>query len=465
MKSFLGSRATGCLGWTAALGMTASIAGAASDARFFGTYCGTHREAVTVWVPLFPLLPVPVERTFEVVFSVSAHADYHESHLGNGLVHGGGTIRVQRSTLPEWAADDLGVRAGDEGGFAFHGRVTGRGRATGTAIAPGRDATGGTVTLSEDGMEIRLAALDREVTLSKTACGNSAPTVGIRSPEESSFRWGESVGFHGTIDDDADNAASIPDRHKVWTSDRDGVIGQGHSIWTRRLSAGRHRVTFTVTDNGGLTRSASKRITIENTAPRVFIDDPTAGSGTHYAGSPITFRGHANDSEQGNLVGSALTWTRGLTAMGSGNELQQALAAGAHTIKLTATDGDATAFAETRITVHACPGDNCPPGVTILSPPHLSAPVSDVAALNCLTLVAEASDKEDGRLRGNALAWRTQRDGDPAPDALTERGESVSKCFDVGDDNWHTITVTATDSRGATRSDSIRIYVIGGGLY
>ncbi len=458
--------ATGARVWmgiaTAAL-LLPTLADAAGDGRFYGTYCGTHREEVSVWVPLFPLLPIPVRRTYHVDLSLRAHADYIETHLGNGLLHGVGRARVESHTLPGFAAH--GLEAGDELGFAFTGRVVARGSATGVVRARGIEATSGSVGLSNDGMTVRVRAMDREIALSKLECGNRAPTVTINLPHEEEFPWGRAITFSGSIRDDGDVAA-IPDRHKRWLSDRAGLIGTGDRISTRDLAPGPHTITFAVADTGGLTASATKRITISNTPPRVFIDEPNA-AGTYYAGAPITFRGHANDTQQGNLTGSSLQWTTGTTRIGTGTDFMAALPAGAHTVRLTATDGISPAYNEVRISVSPCPPAGCPPGVRIVSPGNLSAPVGDESPANCLPLVAEAADSEGRTLGGNALVWTTQADGAP-PEELPSRGENVEKCFAAGPggDWWSTITVTATDRHGVSASDSIRILVIGGpGLY
>ena len=53
---------------------------AASDPRFFGSYCGTYRENLS--------------RRNHIDFSIETHADYSESHLGTGLVVGKGKAVV-----------------------------------------------------------------------------------------------------------------------------------------------------------------------------------------------------------------------------------------------------------------------------------------------------------------------------------------------------------------------------------
>jgi hypothetical protein len=240
-------------------------------------------------------------------------------------------------------------------------------------------------------------------------------------------------------------------------------LGNGRSIWRNDLSPGDHDIRFAATDSGGLSASATKRISIENHAPEPHIVRPVGGA-EYYPGTPITFRGYAHDREAGNLTGDALVWTDADVRLGIGTEFQRALAAGTHTIRLTASDGGSSGSAQVTINVRADCGGNCPPAVTITAPPADSAPVGDVPG-DCITLVATAYDPEDGPLSGSSLVWTDQPDGHPAR-TFAERGESIDACdfLSTGRDLRHTISVTVQDSAGATATDSIRILVIGGGL-
>jgi len=440
---------------------------AESDPRFFGTYCGQHREPLVIELPCGPFGWFRCERTEHINLSITAQAEHWETRSDVGLVHGSGRAEITGHTFPDRIAERYGLRVGDTFPFVFAGRVTACGHLEGSGRSPGRESTQATATLSADGKEIALRAfgLNNEIKLRKDRCGNTAPNVAMTLPSESTFRWGQSFQLSGTVTDDHDNDASIPNRRKVWTSSIDSLIGEGRTIFTNKLSQGRHRITYTVTDNGGLSGSASKYVTIQNTYPRVFIDRPNATSGPYYENTPISFRGHAHDSEQGNLTGRALTWTSAAGLLGTGNGFIAPLPAGSHTIRLSATDGELIGRAEVSITVHRCPGGNCPPGVQITSPPHLSAPVGDTPPFNCLTFTAAALDPEDGMLSGNALVWSVDPDGASPPREITERGESVTICFEpTGGDLWYEIKITATDLRGNTASDWIRILVIGGGL-
>lgn len=104
-----------------------------------------------------------------------------------------------------------------------------------------------------------------------TACDQSdgafsvppkGPEVFISSPEDGAvFPTGEQVILQGFAFDREDGAVEDGPAY-VWTSDRDGQLGTGRSLWGLPLSAGRHTITMTVTDRDGNAASASVSITI-----------------------------------------------------------------------------------------------------------------------------------------------------------------------------------------------------------
>jgi hypothetical protein len=88
------------------------------------------------------------------------------------------------------------------------------------------------------------------------------PSVQITAPSAgATFAEGEPVAFAGsaTDADDGDLTTSL-----VWTSSRDGVIGNGGSFTRSDLSPGAHTITAEVTDSDGLT--ASERLVVSRSA-------------------------------------------------------------------------------------------------------------------------------------------------------------------------------------------------------
>jgi hypothetical protein len=90
---------------------------------------------------------------------------------------------------------------------------------------------------------------------------NTSPNVSISAPVDgASFASATSISFAGSAsdDEDGDSTGSL-----VWTSSLEGEIGTGGSF-SAVLEAGRHMITASVTDSGGLTGSASITITVES---------------------------------------------------------------------------------------------------------------------------------------------------------------------------------------------------------
>lgn len=423
-------------------------ANAASDPRFFGTYCGNYEEThiirYRVW--FFGWRTVREERR-TLRFSVTSQADYRESPRGNGLVTGTGTAVGEGRTIP----------------LVFSGIVTERGYLRGSGLATGFEPSTATATISGDGNTITIRGMDRRIVLRKDQCGSSAPSVRILSPETGAdLRWGQHITFRGNATDTED--AAFPEERLVWTSSRDGRIGTGLSTFSSRLTPGSHTITFSGTDSGGQTATASIEIQVTNNRPNPpRISEPIEGA-AFYAGQEIAFRAWATDPEDGYLSGSSLVWSSNRDgSIGTDDLLRRPLSEGNHTITLTAADrAGLSSAASVRITVRPRPAGNTPPTVTIVSPGNYYA----FADYDCITFVAESSDLEDGRLMGDSLAWRDQYDGGPVGGRELGTGERIDICNLPAPvaDTRHVVSVTSTDSGGRSTTNSIVVIVIPGGL-
>jgi hypothetical protein len=166
----------------------------------------------------------------------------------------------------------------------------------------------------------------------------------------------------------------------------------------------------------------------------------------------VAFAGSGSDADDGSLTGASLVWTSDLDGpIGTGVSFNKAdLSVGVHTITLTATDSEgATGTASVQITIVLVPND--PPVPTITAPltGGSAAPGANVS------FEGNATDTEDGSITGAALVWTSSLDG------TIGTGESFSTTTLSG--GAHTITLTATDSQGATGTDAISFTITGGG--
>lgn len=456
------------------LGYMYQPAEAAQDPRFFGTYCGSLSGELEVKVKF---LGITVGRKrARINVAINADAGYRESARRNGLVFGDGKAEVASVVGDEEIRSR--VAEGTLLPFTFSGVVVRRGVLDLTARAPEHESYNTEVTLSADGERLTIPVASEAISISgikmnippgfavvlgKDLCSNHAPTARIVAPSATDFLWGEPISFRATASDTEDSSFA-PER-LIWSSDKDGRMGTGMSLRKNFLSPGAHTITFTAADSGGRAATAEKRIVIQNNPPRAPRITSPSGR-TFYVGQEITFRGWAQDRESGDLVGDALVWRSSLVSspLGTGELVKTTLPEGVQTITLTATDRDGfSSSASISLTVLPLPAGNTPPLVAITSP-------SDRAGMGdgeCMTLVAEAEDLQDGVLTGDSLVWRgSYIQGGSVRTRNLGRGERVEMCNPptTGHDTWHTITVEARDSGGLRSMDTIKIYVIPGGL-
>ena len=266
---------------------------------------------------------------------------------------------------------------------------------------------------------------------------NDVPSVVISAPsDKSNVSSGTNVTFTATANDAEDgNLAS----NIVWTSSIDGALGTGSSIQNNSLSNGVHTITATISDSDGATSTDQINLSVGG-APVANISSP-ANNAVFLVGAQIDLLGSATDAQDGALTGNSLQWSSSLDgAIGSGTSVSTtSLGVGNHSIQLIATDSDGfTDTATLQITVHN------PPMVSITTP-------SNNAVFNAganVSMTANATDVEDGNISGAAVTWTSSVDG-----ALGS-GTTVLAVLSSG---WHTITVTATDSLGASVTDSVQL--------
>jgi subtilisin family serine protease len=280
------------------------------------------------------------------------------------------------------------------------------------------------------------------VTVTVMSPPNNLPIVSITSPAGGSvFDYGVPILFSGSASDQEDGDVSA---NLVWTSDRDGEIGNGSSF-QQFVTGGTHNITARVTDSGGNTTTALVTVTVippPNTAPDVSIISPGSGSVFNY-GAAILFSGTASDLEDGNL-NSKLVWTSDRDGqIGTGGSFQKALSSGTHNITARVIDSLGI-ITEATVIVTVGPKPNTPPVVSILSP-------SNGATINSssVSFKGTGSDVDDGDLT-TKLVWSSSVNG------LIGKGGSFTATLASGS---HTITAQVTDASGATSSKSITITI------
>ncbi|MFZ5439062.1 MAG: PKD domain-containing protein [Myxococcota bacterium] len=293
------------------------------------------------------------------------------------------------------------------------------------------------------------AALSLALGACQCAGTNQPPEVAIDSPRDGEVLRG--AGPFSLVGRVTDPDELIGNQNIVWSSDRQGVLGNGAVVSTPLL-AGAHRLRLHAADSQGATSSAEISVTVvtdvaTNTPPVATIDAPVNGA-LFDEGQPITLRGHATDAEDGMLGGASLAWTSDVAgALGTGAELVFNNAArGRHRIVLTATDSRGESAVATIELEVVLPGTNRPPSVTITAPQNGATLTLGAAT----TLTGSATDVEDGPLSGAALAWSSSRDG------ALGTGASLAVTLTQG---VHVLTLTATDSMSATGTASVTVSV------
>ena len=110
--------------------------------------------------------------------------------------------------------------------------------------------------LATDGLNTAVSTTSKPVTV-----GDKPPLMHLTSPADGDWLpAGEAAVFRGYAADMEDPV--LADEAYRWTSDRDGELGSGPTLWGLPLSAGTHRITLTVTDRAGHAVAESVAITV-----------------------------------------------------------------------------------------------------------------------------------------------------------------------------------------------------------
>ncbi|MGX5202794.1 fibronectin type III domain-containing protein [Aliikangiella sp. IMCC44632] len=273
---------------------------------------------------------------------------------------------------------------------------------------------------------------------------NTAPEINIHSPSlGASFESGANISFSASANDaeQGNLSASI-----VWHSNIDGAIGTGANF-SASLSSGSHSITATVSDAQNESSTTQTNIVVledaNNSQPYVEIDTPSNAQ-VFDTGTRIEFMGSASDPEDGG-ISNDIQWRSSIDGLlGIGSDVAAVLSDGEHVISATIYDSK-NASHQQKITIQVNQASNTAPVVTILSPANGSV-FEGIATVN---FTASANDEEDGNI-SQQVQWHSNIDGH------FNSGANVSLALSVG---THTITATSVDSRNASHSQSIIVYI------
>lgn len=303
-------------------------------------------------------------------------------------------------------------------------------------------------TLSSGNHTITLTAADSKgatgtATVSITIAENVLPTAAISSPPTGSvFNDGDTIIFTGSATDTEDGTLS--GTSLSWSSNKDGIFGTGGSLSTKTLSKGTHTITLTATDKNGGIDTETITITAGNTAPTATISQPKDGS-SFAANTTITFNGLGTDDEAGILT---YQWESSIDGVLSTSSYftSSGLNKGDHTITFTVTDADGVS---TSASVKITAGNAIP--VAKINNPANGSTYNEGVKIN---FNGTATDTEDITLTGESLVWTSNLDG-----MIEIIGTGTSLSTDELEGGTHIITLTATDSDGATNDQTSPVTV------
>jgi hypothetical protein len=333
---------------------------------------------------------------------------------------------------PALATVAAAVEPGDAVAFDLTSTVTDAGSYHLALVTPSTDAARYKSREASSGRPtLHLALAQRPV--------EDLPSLTIGAPESGLLAFDDtSIVFDAAAHDPQDGDLS----HTVtWTSNRDGFLGTGASI-SQRLSRGAHTITASVTDSFGLMAHAAVEVTVTNRPPAVSITAPLSHD-LFPVGFPVAAAATAHDGDDGDLS-ATIRWTSHADGdLGTGRSITTpGLSSGDHIITATVTNSFGTIGSDSVLVFIG----QAPPQVTIDSP---SEAITLGEGVNVL-FSGSAADLEDGDLSGT-LEWASDLEG------VLGGGQTIATALMVN--GLHTITASATDSHGFTRSATVLVTV------
>jgi PKD repeat protein len=159
---------------------------------------------------------------------------------------------------------------------------------------------------------------------------NHRPAAVISGPTNGLI--GETLSFSGINSADRDGRIV----RYIWDFG-DGTAGSGVEVTHSYNAAGNYQVTLTVTDDGGLSDSATQTVQISELAPNLPPTAVISGPASGLVGEMLSFSGSGSNDSDGNIVSYAWDFGDGMT--GSGITVTHSYSVtGSYTVTLTVTD-------------------------------------------------------------------------------------------------------------------------------
>jgi len=270
--------------------------------------------------------------------------------------------------------------------------------------------------------------------VSGCALFNTPPEIASLTSSESSVARGGSCSISCTASDPNGDTLTYE-----WTASDGNISGEGSTVtWEAPTDEGTYTISVTASDGKGGTTSDSLTISVANTPPEIASltsSEPSVARGGSCSiscaasdpnGDTLTYEWTASD---GNISGegSTVTW-------------EAPTDEGTYTISVTVSDGKGGTTSDS-LTISVA---NTPPEIASLTSSEPSVAPEESCSVSCT-----ASDPD-----GDTLTYEwTASDGNISGEGSTVTWEAPT------DEGTYTISVTVSDGKGGTTSDSLTISV------
>jgi PKD repeat protein len=290
--------------------------------------------------------------------------------------------------------------------------------------------------------------LGQQTTATKLVTAQTPPTPAF-SILTAPARQGQPVAFDGS----ASQGGTKPIASYSWNFGDGSAAGSGAAPTHAYAAPGPYTVTLTVTDSSGVSASSSRQLTVLG-LPTAAISVATADP---VAGSAVAFSGAGSSEAGGSIVSYSWSFGDGTAASSGVTPSHTYGQAGTYTVSLTVTDAAGTTGSATApVTVGAIPPSpppSPPPGALPRVAPGVPSAAFTTKTKHPVAGVGVSFDGSTSTDRGATLVASGWSFGD----GQTGSGASLSHTYKrVG---HYTVTLTVTDSSGATSSQTGQVTI------